>query len=285
VVLCAVGDLVEDVVAHLDGPLRAGADAPARISRHRGGSAANVAAVAARLSGRSRFVGAVGDDDTGGHLVAELTALGVDCRVEQRQRTGTIVALVGTDAERTFVTDRGACPTLADRSPDLLDDVDVLHLPGYGLAGGHLADTVTALAAAARDRRIPVAVDPSSVTVGASLGVEAYRTAIATLAPTVLLPNRVEAEQLDLLGRALAPVTVVTAGSEPTLVAADGDRVEVEVPARSVVDTTGAGDAFAAAFLTAWTAGASPVEAAGRGHVSAGRVVGGPGADFWEQDR
>jgi sugar/nucleoside kinase (ribokinase family) len=284
-VLCAVGDLVEDVVAHLDRPVWTGADAPARIGRHRGGSAANVAATAARLTGRSRFVGAIGEDDTGRRLVDDLTELGVDCRVERRGRTGTIIAVVGTDGQRTFVTDRGSASSLTTPPVEVLDDVTLLHLPGYGLSGGALAQTLRHLADSAHGRQIPVSVDTSSLSVAAEMGLEVYREAIAALGPDVLLPNRSEAEQLDLCDRPLAPLTVITAGADPTLVVDGADRGEVPVPEHVVVDTTGAGDAFAAAFLTAWVSGDSAVDATRRGHRAAARVVGGAGADWWEDRR
>jgi sugar/nucleoside kinase (ribokinase family) len=281
-VLCAVGDLVEDVVAHLEGPVRLGADAPARVSRHRGGSAANVAAVAARLTGRARFVGAIGPDPAGDGLLAGLAALGVDCRVERQGRTGTVVAVVSADGERSFLTDRGAAPSLSEVPVDVLDGVELLHVPGYGLAEEPLAGTVVRLARAARDRGVPVTVDPSSTTIGADLGVEPYRELIATLDPAVLLPNRDEAEQLDLVARPLAPVTVVTSGPGPAVIVDAGERREVEAHTVHVHDTTGAGDAFDAAFLSAWVSGASPDTATEAGHATAARVIGGPGADWWD---
>src|SRR5688572_17833675 len=110
--LCAVGDLVEDVVVLLDGPPARGTDTTARISRHRGGSAANVAVAAAAASRekRARFVGHVGADDLGDRLLAELAAAGVDLAVTRGGHTGSIVVLVDPDGERTMLTDRGASP-------------------------------------------------------------------------------------------------------------------------------------------------------------------------------
>ena len=77
-VLATVGDLVDDIVVRLGGPINVASDTEAVIERRRGGSAANVAAVAARISGRSRFLGQVGDDARGAALLAELAAEGVD---------------------------------------------------------------------------------------------------------------------------------------------------------------------------------------------------------------
>src|SRR5262245_42189764 len=90
IVLCAVGDLVEDIVVWLPGPPRRGTDTPARIFRRRGGSAANVTAFAAATGTRSRFIGRVGGDASGRLLTTALASDGVDVRVDHVGRTGTI---------------------------------------------------------------------------------------------------------------------------------------------------------------------------------------------------
>jgi len=70
--LAALGDLVEDVIVRLDGPLNLASDTRAQISRRRGGSAANVVACAVALGHRSRLLGQVGTDAIGAALIAEL---------------------------------------------------------------------------------------------------------------------------------------------------------------------------------------------------------------------
>src|SRR5262249_34856351 len=111
--LCAVGDLVEDVVVWLSEPPRGATDTPVRVFHRRGGSAANVAAFAAGIDGSSaRFTGRGGAAAAGDRLVNGLVAAGVDARVQRVGRTGTIVVLVAPVGERTMLTDRGASTAL-----------------------------------------------------------------------------------------------------------------------------------------------------------------------------
>ena len=100
--LATVGDLVDDIVLCLihqaedatsePGPLaiRLGADTDCVVSRRRGGSAANVAAVAAELGSPVRFIGCVGRDPIGQALAAELTTAGVDVVGRAGARTATV---------------------------------------------------------------------------------------------------------------------------------------------------------------------------------------------------
>ena len=98
-VLATLGDLVEDVAIRVDDPVNVATDTAARIERRRGGSAANVAAMAAQLGHRSRFVGQVGVDAIGTALIADLAADGVDTSFVRRGgRTGTIAVLVDARA-------------------------------------------------------------------------------------------------------------------------------------------------------------------------------------------
>ena len=112
--MCAVGDLVEDVVVRAEPAGIRDADVAATVERHRGGSAANTAAAVARLGGRARFVGHVGADDAGDRLFAALAALGCRARRAAPGRTGTVVVVVEPDGERTMFSDRGAATDFAD---------------------------------------------------------------------------------------------------------------------------------------------------------------------------
>ena len=278
--LAVVGDLVEDVVVWPDGPVRTGTDTPARVFHSRGGSAANVA-VAAAPRVPTRWLGCVGPDPLGDRLLAELRDAGVEVRAQRRGRTGTIVVLVDPDGERTFLPDRGAAGQLHDVDPRELDGVAVLHVPAYGLLGGRTAASVHGLLATAAARGVPVSLDASSWAVLRAYGVEAYRELVRRVRPVALFANADEARELELRARPLAGVRVVLKdGASPTtVVEADGSRLQVAVePVEGVRDSTGAGDAFAAGWLSARMDGLGPRERVERGHELARQVLTSPGA-------
>ena len=283
--LCAVGDLVEDVVVWLSGPPGVGTDVDARVFRRRGGSAANVAALCASNGTASRFVGQVGDDALGERLTAALSAAGVDVRIERGatgSRTGTVVVLVAPDGERTMLTDRGSALDLAVVDDRWLDDVDVLHLPSYSLAAGRLARTAIELARRAKARQALVSVDASSIATLEEFGRARYLDLLADLEPAVLLMNRAEAELLDISDCAPKGVALaVIHRGRDSAIAIDGGGPIAEVAPVSVptaADTTGAGDAFAAGFLPALRGGAPVDRAMAAGHACAALTLTVPGA-------
>lgn len=281
VLVCAVGDLVEDVVAVLDGSPVHGSDVGAQITRHRGGSAANVAVHAAAVAGRSRFVGAVGADRLGDRLLAALRAAGVDPVVVRRGRTGSIVVLVTPDGERTMITDRGAATDLSDPRRSWIAAADVLHVPAYSLIGGALAATSYRLVGWAHDAGMLVSIDASSSGPLATFGVDRFLAVVADLRPDVLFASAGEAATLGLDGRrrpdGVGTLVLRRGGDPTTTVSADGTTT-TPVPPATVVDTTGAGDAFAAAFLVAAAGGATMVDAVAAGHRRAAVVIGVAGA-------
>ena len=280
--LCAVGDLVEDIVVWLAGAPGEGTDTEARVFRRRGGSAANVAALCAASGTPARFVGHVGADDLGDRLLASLAASGVDVCVRRGGRTGTIVVLVSPGGERTMLTDRGAARDLAPSDAAWLDGVTVLHLPAYSLTEGALAETSAALAHRAKAAAMKVSIDASSVAVLERYGAARFLGLMADLRPDVLLTNDDEQRLLGVCDRAPEGVgLLVVHRGRGAATAADATGIVANVSPAMVheaADTTGAGDAFAAGFLPAFQKGLSVDDALAAGHACAARTLDAPGA-------
>jgi sugar/nucleoside kinase (ribokinase family) len=272
-VLGVVGDLLEDVVIQVSGPPARGTDTPARIVRRRGGSAANVAAAAARLGGAVRFIGRVGDDALGDQLVAALAADGVDVRVQRAGHTGTVAVLVEPGGERTMLPDRGAAAALDSIEPAWLDGVAWMHVTAYSLCTDPYPSPAAVAAELVRGGGGRVSVDVSSVAVVERYGRSRFAGVLASLAPDVVFATVAEAKTL---AKPPPGVFVVKDGPRPvTVTRPDGRTYRVAVPAMGdVADTTGAGDTFAAGFICAMLDGSTPVDAARAGVSLAARALG-----------
>ena len=274
--LACLGDLVEDVIVRLAGPVNVASDTDSQISRRRGGSAANVAARAAELGHRARFLGHVGSDAIGTALLAELDAEGVDTTMVRRGgSTGTIVALVDHHGERTMLTDRRSCLDLDEPDPSWLDGVGVLHVPFYSLATGPIAATAATVITWAGERGIPVSIDLSSTSVLTEVGIDEVLRRLERAAPTVVLANADEAGVLGVDGPVVGALTVIKRGPSSALIHhPDGSTIEVDaIAVPGVNDTTGAGDAFAAGFLTAPGWAGDPRTACESGHRAAADLL------------
>lgn len=275
--LVTLGDLVEDVVVHLDEPIRPGADTASRIRRRRGGSAANVAAAAAALGTRSRFIGRVGADATGTGLLDDLITAGVDVsHVQRGGSTGTVIAVVDATGERSMLTDRGACTDLDDPDRAWLVGATVLHVPLYSLTPGEpIATTATTVIEWAHEQGTTVSIDVSSTSVIHGLGVTAVRALLDRLAPDIVFANHDEAEALTIEAPVAGATTVVKRGAAAAVVYRPGHPITEIVPPDVVrgVDTTGAGDAFAAGFLGVSEWRGDPLVAVVAGHAAAARVL------------
>jgi ribokinase len=285
-----VGDLVTDVLVAHDGPIQAGSDTDAAITVGGGGQAANTAAWLAHAGVPVTLVAAVGDDTAGQERVAELSAAGVRCAVRAHggTTTGSVVVLAGPH-ERTMITDRGAALLLdpADVTAAIADaDASHLHLSGYPLLHeGSRPGGRAALAAAAR-HGLTTSVDAASAAPLRLVGGERF---LAWVRDTdLLLCNADEADVLAGPGSAASQArrlaghvrnAVVKQGAGgATWASRDGlvwSWAGHRVP---VLDATGAGDAFAAGLLKAWSSGAEPEAALAAGCTLGAEAVGRIGA-------
>ena len=281
-VVC-LGDVMLDVVARLPGDLQPGSDLPAPISALGGGAAANTACWLAVGGVETVMVARIGTDPFGRWMAADLAAFGVGAAlVHDRDRpTGTCIVLVSPDGERTMVPDAGAnaAMTAADLPAAVFQPRRHLHLSGYTLLGGARAAGLHALELA-RSAGMTISVDAASVAPLRAAGdfihwIGTGLTLLANRDEAELLAGTVDAEAAVLGLAARVGTAVVKLGAGGALWS-DGARV-VRRPALDdveVVDTTGAGDAFAAGYLSGHLGGLEAAGALDRGHAWAARACG-----------
>ncbi|WP_188187655.1 carbohydrate kinase family protein [Nonomuraea sp. SYSU D8015] len=274
--LLVIGDVVTDVVALHGSPVMSGTDTAADIVLRPGGSGANTAAWAAHLGADARLLARLGYDSSDWHT-AELVKAGVrpHVTVDHDHPTAVVIAMVDKSGERSMLTNRGAGGLISedDWDPALLDGVSRLHLSGYVLfaeSGLRLARAAMADAAAAG---VAISVDPASTGPLRDFGVERFiresapaDLVIPNLDEALLLSGATTAERAAELLSERYGTSVVKLGATGALAAVDGAVVAraAGVPA-DVLDSTGAGDAFAAGFLTASLQGARVDAALGAG--------------------
>ena len=275
-----VGDVMTDVICAPDGPIEIGSDRRATIRSRPGGSGANQAVWLAAFGVAARLASRIGSADFD-RLTTQFSKLGVEpaFAIDADLPSGTLVTLVAPDGERSFLTDRGANASLsaADLRPKLLDDCALLVVSGYSLFEPEARSGAKQLVAAARERNLPVAIDPASVGFLRALGAETFLA--ATSGATTIFAN--EAEALALTGAldveaalrrlgAHYPRVIVKRGAAGAILGTErGIELTRPAPKVAVVDSTGAGDAFAAAFIAA-ELGAAAIEIALERAIAAG---------------
>ncbi|GLY88755.1 carbohydrate kinase family protein [Actinoallomurus iriomotensis] len=247
------------------------------------GSPAIAAYVAARLGVDTRFVGGVGADEGGQVMRRAFERAGVGLeglREVSGLRTASARITYRGDAHREFDFDVRGTAAGAVREADLgalPEHAGWVHLSGSALVfGDPLASTALAAFHRARRAGARTSVDPN---VRPEALDEGARTALVEAIghADVLLPSEGEMEALGLdPGRLAESGTTVctTYGPGGAEVRERGSTTRLEAVPAEVVDADGAGDTFAAAFIAASIAGASPVAAAGAGVRVAARAIG-----------
>jgi len=244
--ICCLGDLVLDVIVRLEQPLATGADATSQIVLRPGGQAANVAAWIAALGGSARFIGKRGADDAGVIPAMYLRELGVDIAGPvEPTGNGVIVSLVQPTGERTMCSDRGVAVELLPEELDAVwfRDCDHLHVSGYALLREPVRLAAARAIELARAVGARVSVDLSSWSAIRDYRAVRFRSDLMRLLPDVVFANEDEDE---ILGGPIEGVTwIVKRGAA----GASFDGVLRGTVPVEAVDSTGAGDAFAAGWL------------------------------------
>jgi sugar/nucleoside kinase (ribokinase family) len=251
-----------------------------------GGSAANTAAGVASLGGRAAFIGKVAEDQFGGVFRHDIRAAGVAYDTPQETKgppTARSLIFVTPDAQRTMQTYLGACLNLtpADVDPDTIKGSKVVYLEGY------LWDPPQAKEAFLQAARIAHGAHRKvALTLSDSFCVERHRASFRDLVEhhiDILIANEAEIcslWQVDSFDAALqatrgkCEVAALTRSEKGAVIFADGEVHVVDaVKVAKVVDTTGAGDLFAAGFLHGFTAGYNLFDAGRIGAIAAAEVI------------
>jgi sugar/nucleoside kinase (ribokinase family) len=260
-ILC-IGDVMLDVVVRINTEVNYGSDTPAKISTHGGGAAANVASWLAFSNHEVQLVSRVGDDPAGTAVMAELDKLGVQHGniVIQGAQTGVVAVLVDKTGERTMFPESGANSGLNLSDLPALENVSAVYLSGYSLLNPASSTGVVAMVNAITSERIPIIFDPASVGTMNHVGLASVKNILPRM--DIVILN--EEEAFYLTGRSdiqlalkelneLVPIVVIKRGSQGAIaIKRDLDSVEVSAKSANVIDTTGAGDAFAAGFIGSW---------------------------------
>jgi sugar/nucleoside kinase (ribokinase family) len=259
--LC-IGDIMMDVSVFIDSEIHKGGDTQAFITTQGGGAAANVARWLAHMGCDTFLCSRVADDTNGLILQKELDAFNVrhsDYRVPH-EKTGTVVVLVSEDGERTMFPDSGSNSGLSSADLPPLDGFTAAYLSGYALINSQSRTNVLEMIQILKAKGIPLVFDPG--TVGALRRIPNSMLQEWIRMMDILLLNEEEALYIsqisDLHGALIAlatkaPVVVIKRGAAGVTAISEQVRT-VELPALDVevIDTTGAGDSFAAGFIASW---------------------------------
>jgi len=254
--IAVIGDLMLDVLVEPLATVQPGDDTPGRVRMECGGQAANVAAWVVALGAEARLVCACASDDSQERAAARLSERGVEIvGPVLRGRVGVVVSIIGVSGERTLVSDPGCARSLR---PEHLErkwfaGCAWLHVSGYHLFDDEAAGSALRAAELAREHGARVSLDLSCAARLRELGEREARRRVGGLGPDLVFQTALEA---DALGDAsIVPVSVVKQGANGCTVLSGGNRWALPADDAEVVDTTGAGDAFAAGFLVALGAG------------------------------
>lgn len=256
-----------------------------------GGSAGNTIRAMARLGCGVGFIGKVGRDKTGDFFVQALENLHVEPEVFRgTERSGKCVSLISPDGERTMATHLGAALELSapEIEPELFDGYDCLYVEGY-LVQNH--ELIRKAALTAKACGLQVAIDLASFNIVAE-NREFLRELVRDYVDIVFANEdeaktfTCEAVPLNALQAIseMARLAVVKIGTRGALIKQGGEVVHVGIMAAAKrVDTTGAGDFYAAGFLAGMCDGLSLRQCGTIGAVTAGKVIEVVGTTFGEE--
>lgn len=255
-----------------------------------GGSAANTAVVAARMGTQTAYLGKVADDHAGDDFTRDMHAQSIAFPSHPLKKTdgqeeiptARCIVLVTPDGQRTMFTYLGACVefTPSDVQEDIVAQSAVTYLEGYLFDRPHAQEAFYRAAELAHK-----AGRKTALTLSDSFCIQRHHAAFRRLVKEsidILFANEAEILALyetesfdEALKRAAQDVAlvVVTRGADGAVVQTGQERHDVPTQPVNVVDTTGAGDAFAAGFLAGYSRDKTLPECVDLGNKAAGAVI------------
>ncbi|PXA99164.1 ribokinase [Nostoc sp. 3335mG] len=279
-----VGDVMTDVIVRPEGPIVPGSDRRAAILSRPGGSGANQAVWLGAAGVPVVFAARVGAADLVQHE-AHFRAAGVTPVLagDDRLGSGVLVTILDPGGERSFLTDRGANLNLcaADLPDSLLEGVGLVLVSGYSFFASGPRAAVQSLLDRARRRQVPIAIDPASTGFLAEVGPRSFLGWVgqadwlfANESEAEMLAETVDPdEQLQVLGGQFRHVVIKRGPFGAVLGGRDGAIASRPAPIVRVIDTTGAGDAFAAGFIAALLVGGAPERCLEAGIANGAKAV------------
>ncbi len=261
-------------------------DAMGETTQASGGSAGNTIAAFASFGGKGAYIGKVGNDHLGQVFAHDLKNIGVAYKTKpviSGTQTARCMILITPDGERTMNTFLGACVEL---SPDDIDE-EMIKNSAVTYMEGYLFDPPLAMEAFYKAAKIAHdAGRKVSLTLSDSFCVGRHRKAFQELVEghiDILFANEEEIkslyevstfEEAAAIVKNKCEITVITRSEKGSVVIHAGGMTEVKAePVAKVMDTTGAGDAYAAGFLYGYTEGLSMAQCGQLGSIAAAEVI------------
>lgn len=282
--LVVIGDVMTDIIVLPEGPLVRGSDRRARIVSKPGGSGANQAVWLGAMGADVEFAARVALADRE-YWTSYFRSFGVIPRLagDETEPSGSLVTIVDPDGERSFLTDRGANLKLtpADLPSHDAGNIFGAVISGYSFFAEGPRQTVSGFAAHALAAGVEVSVDAASVGFLEEVGPANFRdwtkgfsTLFANAEEAQCLSGAAELDaQMRELGRTYHRVIIKRGAAGAAIGGREGVRLAQPAERVAAIDTTGAGDAFAAGFLAARQRGESEVEALAAGIAAGTRAV------------
>ena len=244
-----------------------------------GGSAANTIHGLAHLGIETGFVGNVGDDDLGKFFKKDMQINKITpILFKSMHETGRAIALISPDSERTFATYLGAAVDLSadDISHDIFEGYDYFYIEGYLVQNKEMFEKAIRLA---RNAGQKICLDLASYNI-VEENVSFFKTIISKYVD-ILFAN--EEEIKSLTGKTpeaganevkeLVEIAVIKIGAEGSFCVSDQGTIRIGVRPSNPIDTTGAGDLYAAGFIYGHIKGLDLETCGKMGAILAGRII------------